>query len=156
MKTRLLSAWVAGALLLVSCGKDKEPIDSEYPTIDITAPDAFPVQCSTVKRGERFTFRANFSDNVALGSYSLDIHHNFDHHAHSTEVQECDMEAPKTPSKPLVYIKTFDIPDNPATYQASAEIDIPTDIDPGDYHFMIRITDKEGWQTMRGLSIKIQ
>lgn len=29
-------------------------------------------------------------------------------------------------------------------------------IDAGDYHFMIRVTDKEGWQTMKGLSLKIR
>nr|WP_229206214.1 DUF4625 domain-containing protein [Dyadobacter fermentans] len=38
---------------------------------------------------------------------------------------------------------------------ANQQIDVPADIDPGDYHFMIRLTDKEGWQTIRGISIKI-
>nr|WP_244939634.1 DUF4625 domain-containing protein [Arcticibacter tournemirensis] len=33
---------------------------------------------------------------------------------------------------------------------------MPADADPGDYHFMIKLTDKEGWQTIKGLSIKLQ
>jgi hypothetical protein len=41
------------------------------------------------------------------------------------------------------------------SYEATTQITIPADVDPGDYHFMIRLTDKEGWQTLKGLSIKI-
>ncbi|SFC25171.1 protein of unknown function [Parapedobacter composti] len=141
---------------LLSCGKDDGTTDTEYPVIDIAYADAFPVQCSTIQRGETFVFRAKFSDNVALGSFSLDVHDNFDHHTHSTEVNECDMEPVKTPVKPFVYINSFEIPGAPRIYEASVELTVPADVDPGDYHFMIRVTDREGWQTMRGLSIKIQ
>ncbi|MGE8380915.1 MAG: DUF4625 domain-containing protein, partial [Sphingobacterium sp.] len=72
----------------IACKKDKENIDTEKPTIDISAATAFPKQCSQIRRGSSFTFRAILSDNVALGSYSIDVHHNFDHHSHSTEVEE--------------------------------------------------------------------
>lgn len=152
---KVISA-LAIVFLLLSCSRDSETIDTEYPVIDFTWTDAFPVQCSTIERGETFVFKASFSDNVALGSYSLDVHHNFDHHTHSTEVNDCDMEPVKTPENPFLYIKTFDIPGNPTTYEASTEIEVPADVDPGDYHFMIRVVDREGWQTMKGLSIKIQ
>jgi hypothetical protein len=27
--------------------------------------------------------------------------------------------------------------------------------DEGDYHFQIRLTDKEGWSTMKGLNVKL-
>lgn len=142
--------------LVLSCNKDKKGIDTEYPTIDITSVDAFPIQCSILKRGESFVFKAEFHENVALGSFGLDIHHNFDQHTHSTEVEECDLEPVKTPEKPFLYINSFDIQDSPKTYAANVEIEVPVDVDPGDYHFMIRVTDREGWQTMKGLSIKIQ
>lgn len=144
-------AFFAGA-----CDKDEPAIDTEYPVIDTDAAGTFPVQCSVVKRGEKFIFKASFSDNIQLGSYSLDIHHNFDHHTHSTEVSDCDTDPVKKPVKPFLLIKSFDIPVNQKTYTATQEIDVPSDIDPGDYHFMIRLTDKEGWQTIRGISIKIQ
>ena len=140
---------------LTSCESDKAEIDTEYPVIDITGANAFPIQCSTIERGQTITFKAVFNDNAALGSYSLDIHHNFDHHSHSTEVTTCESDAIKKPVKPMLFINNYTIPDGVKTYEASAQITIPEDVDPGDYHFMIRLTDKEGWQTLKGLSIKI-
>jgi hypothetical protein len=139
-----------------ACKKDnQETIDTEYPVIDVTATTAFPKQCSTVKRGEKFTFRAQLSDNSQLGSVSLDIHHNFDHHTHSTEVESCNMDPKKTPVKPFLMIQSYSIPTGSKAYEVQQEITVPSDIDPGDYHFMIRLTDREGWQTIKGLSIKI-
>lgn len=142
-------------VLITSCSSDKAEIDTEYPVIDITGSNAFPIQCSTIERGKTFTFKATFNDNVELGSYSLDIHHNFDHHTHSTEVNICETEAVKSPVKPMLFINNYTIPNGVKSYEATAQITIPADVDPGDYHFMIRLTDKEGWQTLKGLSIKI-
>lgn len=141
--------------IISSCSSDNAEIDTEYPVIDITGTNAFPIQCSTIERGQTITFKATFNDNVALGSYSLDIHHNFDHHTHSTEVTSCEMEAVKKPIKPMLFINNYTIPNGVKSYDATAQITIPADVDPGDYHFMIRLTDKEGWQTLKGLSIKI-
>lgn len=145
------------ALLLVgACKKDStQEIDTEYPVIDISSTGAFPKQCSTVKRGEKFTFRAQLSDNTTLGSVSVDIHHNFDHHTHSTEVESCTMDVVKTPVKPFLLIQSYPIPVGLANFEVQQEITIPADVDAGDYHFMIRLTDKEGWQTIKGLSIKV-
>lgn len=141
--------------IISSCSSDDAEIDTEYPVIDISAAAAFPIQCSTIERGQTFTFKAKFNDNVELGSYSLDIHHNFDHHTHSTEVESCEMDAIKKPVKPMLFINNYTIPTGVKSYEATAQIAIPSDVDPGDYHFMIRLTDKEGWQTLKGLSIKI-
>lgn len=41
-------------------------------------------------------------------------------------------------------------------YDASQDIQIPKDIDPGDYHFMIRLTDQKGNQQLRAMAIKIK
>lgn len=143
-------------IVLAGCSKDEKPkVDTEYPVIDVSAEAAFPKQCSEVRRGETFIYRAQFSDNLALGSSSIDIHHNFDQHTHSTELEECIMEPKKTAVNPFKLIKTFPIPEGVKTYQVQEEILIPADADPGDYHFMIRLTDKEGWQTIKGLSIKV-
>lgn len=139
-----------------SCGEDEKPaIDMDYPEIVVTE-ESFPLQCSMLQRGTTVEFRALFTDNVELGGFSLDIHHNFDHHTHSTEVLECNLESKKSPVNPLLFIQTYPIPDGLTEHEATAEIEIPSDIDPGDYHFMIRLTDDEGWQTIQGLSIKIQ
>ena len=156
MKKRLIYFCLTVAVLAGACKKDNvQDIDTEYPVIDITADNAFPKQCSMVKRGEKLIFRARLNDNVALGSVSVDIHHNFDHHAHSTEVESCELAPVKIPLKPFLLIQSYNIPENLKTYEVQQEISVPADIDPGDYHFMIRVTDEAGWQTIKGLSIKV-
>lgn len=154
-RTNLLVAVFICLIALASCSSDNNEIDTEYPVIDVSAANAFPIQCSEITRGQKITFRAKFTDNTALGSYSLDIHHNFDHHTHSTEVNNCVADPVKKPVNPLLYINSVTIANDQKSYEAVQEITIPADIDPGDYHFMIRLTDKEGWQTIKGLSIKI-
>ncbi|KAF2508836.1 DUF4625 domain-containing protein [Flavobacterium foetidum] len=152
---KFILSLLASTFFLASCESDTSETDKEYPVIDNAFPNAFPIQCSEIKRGQKITFRARFSDNAELGSYSLDIHHNFDHHTHSTEVNNCIADAVKKPVNPMLYINSATIPSGQKTYEAIQEINIPSDIDLGDYHFMIRLTDKEGWQTIKGLSIKI-
>jgi len=144
-------------LLGGGCSKNNEETkDTEYPVIDLSAANAFPVQCGTVKRGESFTFRARLTDNSQLGSVSVDVHHNFDHHTHSTEVQTCQMEPVKTAVNPFLLIRSYPITAGLKTYEIAQSIDVPANVDAGDYHFLIRLTDKEGWQTIKGISIKIQ
>ena len=154
--TRIGFALLAALIMFNSCSKDeKTAIDTEYPTIEVAAANSFPQQCSSLKRGEKFIFRANLADNVELGALSVDIHHNFDHHSHSTEVNDCVPDPVKTPVKPFLLIKSFTLPTGQRSHQIAEEITVPADIDPGDYHFLIRLTDKAGWQTIKGLSIKI-
>jgi len=157
MKKQLIALWIVFLMVISACKKeDQSGIDTEYPVIDVTSSDAFPKQCSTIKRGETFIFRAQLNDNVELGSVSVDIHHNFDHHTHSTELESCTLDPSKAPVKPFLLIRSYPIPQNLKAYTVEQEISIPSDIDPGDYHFMIRLTDKEGWQAIKGLSVKVQ
>ncbi len=142
---------IQASVLFFAC----EEIDSEVPVIDMSGDTAFPKNCVTVYRGETFTFNARFTDNIELGSFSIEMHNNFDHHTHSTSVVECELEPIKTAVNPLLFIKEFSIPDNLTEYSASVSIHIPGDVDTGDYHFMIRLTDKSGWQTFKGISLKI-
>lgn len=141
-----------------SCSKDsdKQPIDETYPVIDMTAANAFPQQCSVIERGGKFVLRATFSDNTALSSVSVDVHHNFDQHSHSTEVNSCEMEAKKTPVKPFLLIRDFPLAAGLQEYVLEKEISVPADVDAGDYHFLIRVTDRAGWQTIKGISIKLK
>lgn len=146
-------------IFFISCEK-KDEIDKEKPIIDLTIPDAFPVNCDTLYFGESFNFKALFTDNVELGSYSIDIHNNFDHHSHSTEVTECNLDPIKAPVNPFLFIEDYDIPDGQSEYKTNMSISIPSgdengNFDEGDYHFFISLTDKEGWSTQKGLSIKI-
>ncbi|MGB3063216.1 DUF4625 domain-containing protein [Sphingobacterium thalpophilum] len=155
---RTLTKYAIAALMLstvTGCKKDKENIDTEKPQIDISWGSAFPKQCSEVRRGTSFTFRARLSDNVALGSYSLNVHHNFDHHSHSTEVEECPLDPVKTPVAPFVYAKAVNISGQPRQYDAQLDIEVPATVDPGNYHFMIQVTDQSGWSLQKGISIRI-
>ncbi len=147
---------ILGIFSFSGCKKDNDEttVDNHAPVIDLTG-DAFPVQCSTLKRGGSFTFKTKFSDNIELGTYSIDIHHNFDHHTHSTEFEECELQPKKEPVKPFLFIKSYDIPSGQKNYEAVQQIEVPADIDPGDYHFMISISDHVGWSTIKGLSIQI-
>ena len=145
--------------LLGSCEKDND-IDTEKPSIDISFADAFPVNCGTIYFGESFELKVLFSDNAELGSYSIDIHNNFDHHSHSTEVTACSLGSVKEPVNPYVFIDDYSIASGLKEYQTSLSISVPAGdnagmYDEGDYHFFISLTDKEGWSAQKGLSIKM-
>ncbi len=156
-KLKLLVLGLSTTMAIAGCSKDRNSTkDTEYPTIDVTSANAFPKQCSELLRGQKLTAKIIVSDNAELGSVSIDVHQNFDHHSHSTEVSECDMEAIKTPVTPFLLTRPIAVPAGSKSYTATTEIEIPADVDAGDYHFMIRVTDKEGWQTIKGLSVKIK
>ena len=143
----------------ISCERD-EDIDKEKPTVDISYTGAFPTQCDTLYFGQDFYLRIQLRDNVELGSFSIDIHHNFDGHSHSSEVLECTKDPVKDPVNPFILIEDFDIPVGLKVYETDLALPVALDnnagpFDEGDYHFFISLTDKEGWSAQRGLSIKM-
>ncbi len=145
-------------VLFFSCEK-KEEIDTEKPEIDLDIQDAFPIQCDTLYFGESFILKVRFTDNVELGSYNIDIHHNFDHHSHSYTIEECNLAPIKEPGNPFVFIEDYPVPDGESDYTTNLSIKIPTQnnegqFDEGDYHFHINLSDKEGWSIPFGMSIK--
>ncbi len=100
-------------------------------------------------------FHYLFHDDVELGNFSIEIQNNFDHHAHSTSTVVCENDPDKAPVAPWVYNKSFDIPSGRYDYDAQVDIPIPTNIDPGDYVFTLRLNDAAGWQEQRVFLIKI-
>ena len=156
MKTTKLIFALTILLAINACTSDNgNTKDTEKPEIEMAFADAFPTSCATVSRGTAISFKAMFKDNQELGAYSINIHQNFDHHSHDTETDNCELEPQKIAVNPLTRTLTFEIPANQKEFLAEQEITIPTDIDTGDYHFMIQLTDAQGWATMRGISIKI-
>jgi hypothetical protein len=161
MNKTVFSLIIISVIFVVnSCTNNTNEIDEQKPNIDLTIQDAFPLNCDTLFFGETFNLKMIFTDNVELGSFSIDIHNNFDHHSHSTEVTECSLDPIKIPVNPFLYINDFEIPLGSKEYQTNLEINIPPansygDFDEGDYHFFISLTDKSGWSTQKGLSIKI-
>ena len=143
------------ALCACSSSDDEETKDMTYPVINTTDIVAVPTDCQVFKRGDVIPFNFLFTDNMELGAYNIEIHNNFDHHTHGTSSVECPMDAEKKPVKPWVYNQDFTIPAGQRSYTARHDIAIPGDIDPGDYHFMVRLTDHAGWQQLHALAIKI-
>ena len=132
------------------------------PSKDITPPEilpqgdfASPVNCQVFTRGALLPFAYAFSDDVELGSYNLEIHNNFDHHTHSTEAGECQQEPVKKPANAWIFNQSYEIPAGSTVFEATHSISIPSDIDPGEYHFMIRVTDASGWQEIKSVAIRI-
>ena len=158
-KLKIVSMGIGILLMLNSC-IEKEEIDKTEPEIDLTLSGAFPQNCDTLYFGEAFPFKIRFTDNVELGSFSIDIHHNFDHHSHSTEVTECVLDPIKEPVNPFTMIEDYAIPEGAKLYEPELPIVVPSGngsglYDEGDYHLFISLTDKEGWSAQMGLSIKM-
>ena len=126
-----------------------------YPEISEQGITANPIDCQVYHRGETIPFCYKFTDNDELGKYNIEVHHNFDHHTHSTSATTCSMDDVKEAQNPWVFNQDFNIPDGQKSFSASKKIEIPTNIDTGDYHFMIRLTDKAGWQQIKSVAIKI-
>jgi hypothetical protein len=141
-----------------ACSRDDA--DDIKPEINMGFEGAFPLNCDTLWLGETFTFKARFSDNAELGSFSIEIHENFDHHAHSTEIINCELDPVKSPVNPFHLISDWLLPLRTTHYEADMQILIPEgnskgSFDEGDYHLFISLIDREGWSTQKGLSIKI-
>ena len=158
-KFRKISLSLFFVFLLFACTQS-EGIDMQKPEIDLTIQEASPLNCNVFYFGETITLHSLLKDNVEIGTYSVDIHHNFDHHSHSTEVEECALLPKKVAINPFVFIKGYGIPVGQTSHQTATEIELPTGnelglFDEGDYHFFISLTDKQGWSTQKGISIKI-
>ena len=155
MKKIYLFLTLLCALCACSSSDDEETKDMTYPVINTTDIVAVPTDCQVFKRGDVIPFNFLFTDNMELGAYNIEIHNNFDHHTHGTSSVECPMEAEKKPVNPWVYNQDFTIPAGQRSYTARHDITIPSVIDPGDYHFMVRLTDHAGWQQLHAMAIKI-
>lgn len=141
--------------LLSACGGSDDDHDMTLPTISGEGIVANPIDCQQYRRGETIPFQYVFRDNVALGNYNIEIHHNFDHHTHGTSAITCEQEAKKAPVKDWKYNQSFPIASGATLFTARQDIAIPTDIDPGDYHFMIRLLDAAGNQQLKAMAIRI-
>lgn len=153
MKKNILTISLLCALC--ACSSSDDTKDTQQPVITEQGVTADPIDCQVYQRGQVIPFNYVFTDDTELGAYNIEIHNNFDHHTHSTSATECTIEAQKQPVKPWVYNQDFVIPAGQQQYTARIDIPIPADIDPGDYHFMVRLTDRAGWQQLKAVAIKI-
>ena len=156
MKKIYLSLILLCALSACSSSDDDVTKDMTAPEISSEGSVAGPIDGQVFKRGDVIPFNYLFTDDTELGAYNIEIHNNFDHHTHSTTSTDCALDAEKkATAKAWVYNKDFTIPAGMRSYTARHDIAIPADIDPGDYHFMIRLTDRSGWQKLHAVAVKI-
>ncbi|MDN3665924.1 DUF4625 domain-containing protein [Algibacter miyuki] len=142
--------------LLASCSSDDGGNkDEEKPTITINYNGGVPQGCAQLVKGETYNFKAKVTDNLALASYSLDIHHNFDHHTHDDQGEQCDLEEVKQVVNPLIFMENYTLESGLTSYEINISITIPDDIDIGDYHCAYSVTDATGWQSRTSIDIKI-
>lgn len=152
MKTITMLIIVA-ACLMAGCHPDER--DLEPPSILENGIATCPVECEQFCLDDTIRFCYIFSDNQELGNYNIEIHNNFDHHTHSTSSVECDLDVDKEPINAWIFNQDYAIPPGSRNYMAQFAIPIPDDVDVGDYHFMIRLTDCSGWQQLRFVAIKL-
>ena len=129
--------------------------DTSVPEILSVGDNTAPLNCQEYPRGGTLFFDYLFQDDTELGSYNIEIHNNFDHHTHSTEAGECRQDPVKKPENPWIFNKDYPIPAGLQRYEARLQIPVPADADPGEYHFMIRVTDAAGWQQLRSVGIRL-
>lgn len=154
----MLSLLVFTVHFFTACSR--EEVDMVKPEIHFDFSGASPIACDTLFFGEVFHFRMNFSDDVELGAFNLDIHHNFDHHSHTTEGIPCPLDPKKPPVNPWVFIQDYPIPSGLKFYEADMEWVLPSGndagpYDEGDYHLVVRVTDRSGWSAYKSFGIKI-
>jgi hypothetical protein len=92
---------------------------------------ASPTDSLSFLRGGEIVFKADFTDNKELSSYKIDVHGDFDKHAHGTQA---DVE----------WVEVF-IGDLSGVKQSVERlIMVPATAKPGDYHFIVKCIDVAG------------
>lgn len=145
----MLAVMATASTLMVGCSKseDETPADTEKPNIQIVS----PANEQAFMPGDTIQFSANFSDNVELNSYKIDIHWGSGHDHKSTN-----------DSISWTYQKSWNFEAGSSSATIShAEVIIPSEIDgktvaPGEYHFLVYCTDKAGNENFLAQSIDIE
>lgn len=141
------------ALALVSCTETE--IDEEKPTITVNYAGGFPQTCENLSRGQSYTIKAKVADNLELASYSVEMHHNFDHHTHDDQQGACELESVKSAVNPLIFSDNEQIPEGLTAYELKIDLILPDGVDTGDYHLALSVTDVTGWQARTSVDVKI-
>jgi hypothetical protein len=150
MKT-ILPLLILISLFFASCTKE-ESKDQEKPDVQFV----FPQSCDTLLAGKTYNLKAVLSDNKGVASYQVLVHHNFDHHGHSTEIDECVLDEKKQADNPWVLEQNFKSNTGDKEFVMEESLLVPDGIDAGDYHMQITVVDINGWSSFKILSIKIQ
>lgn len=146
MKTTTLFTALVITTSLVSCSKDGG--DTTKPEINLTS----PAEGATLGTDGDVHFEMELSDDVALGSYKVEIHSNFDGHTHASVTRSDSDE-----TTAFSYNNTWsDIEGQRNATIHHHEIIIPADATHGDYHFIVYCTDAAGNESYVVRNIEIE
>lgn len=135
-KYLIASAAIFSIITFQSCSSDDDSgVDTEKPVIILNVPTDHEAHLP----GEELHLEADFSDNVELGSYKVEIHSAADGHEHRGENAEGEW----------FYTQTAEIPAGLKITSIHEHIMIPTEVNgtpiaEGHYHLGIFLTDKAG------------
>jgi hypothetical protein len=123
--------------LSASCSSGDEG-DTTRPVIHLVEPEEGAALEVGNEHGVHFDLE--LSDDVLLKSYKVDIHPNFDGHAHkSTPASDAEDAAEN-----FFFTKAWDLPAQRNVDVHHHEIRIPANATPGNYHLMVYCTDAAG------------
>ncbi len=150
---------ILSSLFLTSCTSGDDNVDTEPPVIILNA----PVEGAKLEAGKDIHFDMDLTDNVALGTYNVDIHDNFDGHTHgkgvsiqSIEVRHDDHDHENDSRKAFKFNRTWDdIFGKKNDHVHQHDIVIDKDAKRGNYHFVVKVVDKAGNQSMVFRNIEI-
>ncbi len=131
-------------LSMTSC----EEADTRPPYITVVSPQ----EDATIETGKELCIQVTFLDNMALRSYKINIHPNFNGHTHAPAREEA-YERTMNQSQQTVDFEitlTSESQNDPLSGQEcfrDIDIDIPADATPGNYHLLIYCTDAAGNET---------
>ena len=136
------------SLFLSGCIEEDTLVDTQAPVIELLEPDLY----ENYAAGFFIPFEANFTDNVALKTFSIDIHNNFDGHSHGRISEDPDLIK-------WAYKENFDLPEvTSQKEQMDDVIGIPDKVMAGPYHFIVQCIDRDGNATnyQDGSNIEIE
>ena len=116
--------------LLISCHDDG---DTTPPVINLIEPE----EGAVLQIGANVHFEMELSDNDLLLSYMVEIHSNFNNHAHTKSVRVDETEA-------FYLKKSWDVSGKKNAAIHHHEIAVPENSTPGNYHLMVYCTDAAG------------
>ncbi|MDR3260300.1 MAG: DUF4625 domain-containing protein [Tannerella sp.] len=143
MKTIIsLSIISLAATLSIGFTSCENESDTTKPVIQLIEPEEDDI----LQIGDDVHFEMELSDDVALGSYKVEIHSNFDGHNHETKAEDETVA--------FYFERSWD--DIAGQKNASIhhhEIIIPENTIPGDYHLIVYCVDAAGNETHVALNI---
>jgi len=131
------------SIVLFSCSSDSTRPDNEKPSITIIKPS----NEQRVMTGEELAIEIDFSDNVELASYKIEIHSSGDGHSHNRlNIQDEDI--------PWNYHTEGNLSGKNDIIHST--IQVPIAAEHGVYHFGVYALDKAGNQNMQWVELEVE